>query len=186
MPAKVYSDQDANLAALKEAADLYGAFTPSNEVTNLTTFLEEAERKKEEMYGGGGQGGDERGISVSASEKAPAREYKPTKLGFEVVRGVTRGQYQGDIIKVDRAALIKGTVVTLEGLEVVVGRRVFIPNQANPEKVVVTLEVTRNQYFDIEKKYSAEVVKKIGYKSFEYKKGVNFSHTLQLKAGKAE
>jgi hypothetical protein len=179
----------ANLYALQEAADLYGAFKPSKTVTNLTEFLEEAERKKEEMYGGGGeggQGGGETGISVSPSEKAPAAEYKPTKLGFEVVRGVTRGQYQGDIIKVDRAALVKGTVVTLADVEVVVGKRVFIPNQSNPEKVVVPLEVTRNQYFDIEKKYGAEVVKKIGYKSFEYKKGVKFSYTLQLKAGKAE
>ena len=181
--------QKADLNALKEAADLYGAFTPSKEVTNLTTFLEEVEQKKEEIYGGGdpgGQGGDESVISVSASEKALDREYKPTKLGFEVVRGVTKGQYQGDIIKVDRAALIKGTMVTLEGVEVVVGKRVFIPNQANPEKVLVPLEVTRNQYFDIEKKYGVEVVKKIGYKSFEYKKGVKFSYTLQLNAGKAE
>jgi len=178
----------ANLHALQEAADLYGAFEPSNAVTNLTEFLEEAERKKEEIYGGGegGQGGGESGISVSPSEKAPAAEYKPTKLGFQVVSGVTRGQYKGAIIKVARQALIKGTVVTLADVEVVVGKRVFVPNQSNPEKVVVPLEVTRNQYFDIEKKYGAEVVKKIGYKSFEYKKGVKFSYTLKLKAGKAE
>src|SRR5262249_7800314 len=183
----------ASLPALKEAADLHGVFTPSKQVTNLTTFLEEAEQVKQQIYGGAGPGGQggadgggEGGISVSASEKAPGGEYKPTNLGFQVVRGVTRGQYQGDVIKVDRAALIKGTVVTLEGVEVVVGRRVFIPNQANPEKIVVPLEVSRNQYFDIEKKYGAEVVRKIGYRSFELKKGVKFSYTLQLKAGRAE
>jgi hypothetical protein len=179
----------ATLPALREAAALYGAFTPSKGVVNLTEFLEEAERVREEMYGGGSatdQGGGEAGISVAASEKSPAAKYKPTKLGFEVVSGVTRGVYKGDTIKVDRAANIKGTVVTLEGVEVVVRNRVFVPSEANPEKVVVDLEVTKDQYFNIEEKYGAEAVKKIGYKSFQYKKGVKFNYTLQLKSGKSE
>jgi hypothetical protein len=179
----------ATLPALKGAADLFGAFTPTKQVTNVTGFLEEAERVREEMQGGGvagAEGGGEGGISVFASEKAPAGEYKPTKLGFNVVSGVTRGVYKGDTIKVVRAANIKGTEVTLEGVEVVVQNRVLVPNEANPEKIVVDLEVTKDQYFNVEEKYGAEAVKKIGYKSFQYRKGVKFSYTLQLRTGRAE
>jgi hypothetical protein len=43
-----------------------------------------------------------------------------------------------------------------------------------------------NQCFAIESKYGADAVKKIGYKRFEYKQGVTFTHTLQLKASGVE
>jgi hypothetical protein len=178
--------KQASVPALKEAAAQFGAFTTSKEVTNLTAFLEEAERVKAEMYGAGGEGGGEGGISVAASEKRPAGDFKPTKLGFKIVSGVTRGVHQGDIIKIDREENIKGTAVTLKGVEVVVRKRVFVPNEANPEKIVVNLETTKDQYFNIEKEYGAEVVKKIGYPSFQTKKGFKLDYTLHLKAGKAE
>lgn len=184
----------ADLAAMKEAADLYPAFAPTGgekAVVNLTTFLEEAEQKKQEMYGGGGtggqgggEGGGEGGISVPASEKALEGEYK-LRFKFEVVAGVKSGQYVGHVIKVNTANSIKGTVVTLEDVEVVVKNRVFIPNERNPEKIEVSLEVTKDQHFDVEKRYGAEVVKKIGVRRFVAWKGRKFKYTLQLKAGRA-
>src|SRR5215204_1751571 len=69
--------QKANLAAMKEAADLYPALAGTKrvkeKVTNLTAFLEEVERVKEQMYGA-------RqillGISVAASEKDLTGNYK--------------------------------------------------------------------------------------------------------------
>lgn len=176
----------ADLRAMKDAAGLYGAFKPSKQVTNLTEFLAEAERTKEEMYEGGGEGaGGEGGIRVIVSAKAPGGVYKPTS-GFRVVGGVTTGKYQGDIIKIDRAATFRGTTVTLEGIEVMVGKRVFIPNQTHPEKIEVPLIVTKDQYFNIEQQFGADVVNKIGYKSFEYKKGLKLVCMLNLKSGQCE
>lgn len=179
----------ADLAALKEAADRYPVVQPGSHVTNLTAFLEEFERLKEEMYGSGGQGGGEggaAGISVSVSEKTVKGDYKPSKHKFEVVAGVKTGQYHGDIIRVDIAALINNTVVTLRNLEVAVGKRRFMPNERNPEKIEVPLKVTKEQDFDIERESGAEVVKKIGFKSYRRKQGSEFTYTLPLRAGKAE
>ena len=189
----------ARIEDLRQAADLYpvlSATTAGKDVINLTTFLERAEQVKAEMDAStgtdtqqDGQIGDrdgEGGISVLASKKATAGDYKPTNLGFQVVGGVTRGQYQGDVIRVDRAASIKGAVVTLEGVEVVIRKRELIPGPANPEKLVVRLEVTRDQVFDIESKYGSNTVRKIGYKRFQYKKGAQFSATLQLRSSAAD
>ncbi len=186
----------ARVEDLRQAADLYptlAATTTGKDVVNLTAFLERAAQVKAEMEAGtgaqprqDGQGDDgEGGISVSASKEATAGNYKPTRLGFEVVGGVTRGQYQGDVVKVDRAATIKGTVVTLEGVEVVVRKRELLPSPVHPDKLVIRLEVTRDQVFDIESEYGADVVRKIGYKRFQYKKGVQFSATLPLTSGAA-
>lgn len=175
----------ASLASLKEAAELYPAVQPGTHLTNLTAFLEEVERVKEEMSGSGGTGGGQDGageISVTASEKAVEANYKPTKHAWEVVGGVTRGQYQGHVIKVDVAASISNTVVTLDDVEVRVANRVSAPN----EGMVVHMEVTKDQYFDIEKKYGAETVKKIGHKSFRYKKGTKLRYTLQRTAEKVK
>lgn len=182
----------ADLAALKEAADLYpvlAATSTAKDVVNLTTFLEHAEQVKEEMRGGGGgQGSGEAGgqgsaggISISVSEKPVEANYKPSKHKFEVVAGVKAGQFQGHAIKVDVAATINNTVVTLDDVEVRVGSRDPVRN----ESMVVHLEVTKDQYFDIEKSHGAEAVKKIGFKSFRYQKGAKLQHTLQLKAEKA-
>jgi hypothetical protein len=128
--------------------------------------------------------GDEDVISVSASDDPSLRKYNPTRLGFKVVAGVERGQFTGQIIRVDRAALIKGKRVTLTGVEVVVRKRIFIPNRSSPEKVEVHLEVTRDQHFNIENAYGEEVVKAIGYKSFRYEKGDRFRHMLRLSGAK--
>ncbi len=181
----------ADLAAMKDAADLYQVLTPTGgekAVVNLTKFLEEAEQKKQEMYGGGGPGGQgggeggKVGINVPASEKPLEGDYK---LGFkfEVVAGVTSGQYAGRVIKVNIANSIKDTVVTLEDVEVFVKKRVFIPNERNPEKVEVHLEATKDQFFNIEEKHGAEVVKKIGVKRFRVGKGRKYQYMLPLKAG---
>ena len=181
--------QKADLAALKEAADLYGAFSPSTEVTNLTTFLEQAQEFKESLSGGGGGGrggagdgpGGAGGVRVPVSDKPVVAQYSPVKSKFEVVGGVTRRHYRGDVIKVDVAASIKGTIVTLEGVEVRVEKRLFTPNERNPERIEVHLEVTKEQYFEIEKKLGAEIVRKIGYKSFRFHDKAKLVYTLQLK-----
>jgi hypothetical protein len=170
--------QKASVTALREALELYPALSRSpKDVVNLTEFLERAEQVKQQMQGGGdgGSGGGGEGISVSASTQPKPGEYKPTKLGFTVVGGVTRGQYQGAIIKVDRGTSIKGVSVTLEGVEVRILKR-----RVSPKSIWVRLEVTKDQYFDIASKYGAEVVNKIGYLRFEIKRGVRFEHTLQL------
>lgn len=183
--------QKANLAAMKEAADMYPELVATKgitkKVTDLTGFLEEVERVKQEMYGdggsGGGEGGGAEGIQVSASEKDLSGDYK-LKFRFQVVGGVGRRDYVGNVIRVDFADLIRGTPVTLEGVEVVVRKRVFIPNERNPEKVEVHLEATKDQYFDVEKKYGTKFVDKIGVKRFKVNKGSKKRYTLQLGAGK--
>ena len=186
--------KQADLAALKEAADMYTVLSSSKitkKVTNLTGFLEEVERVKQQMYGGGGprgqgpggEGDGEGGISIPASEKELARDF-PETFRFQVIGGVKRGQYLGDVIKVDIAKSIKGTPVTLEGVEMVVKRRVLKPNARNPETAEVHLETTKDQYFSVEK-YGPELVNKIG-PSFKSEKQSKYRYTLQLKAGKPE
>ena len=173
----------ANLAALKEAADMHTAMPPGRDVVNLTTFLEEVERVKQEMYGvgPGGQGG-EAGIQIPAAEKELPGAYN-LKFKFQVVGGVKAGDYHGAVINVDFADMIKGTLVTLDDVEVVVRKRVFIPNERNPEKIEVGLEVTKDQYFDVEKKYGTAFVDKIGVKRFKVSKGNKKRYTLQLRTG---
>jgi hypothetical protein len=179
----------ATVAALKDAADLHTVLSSSSsakEVMNLTTFLAEVERVKNELYGGEGAGGGEggkEGIQVSAAEKEIAGDYA-LKFRFQVVGGVGRKHYVGSVIKVDFGDVIRGTPVTLEGVEVIVRKRVFNPNERNPEKVEVHLEATRDQYFDVEKKYGTKFVDKIGVKRFKVNKGSKKRYTLQLGAGK--
>jgi hypothetical protein len=184
----------ADVKAMREAADLkdvLSATTTGKDVVNLTTFLERAEEVKQQMAGGGqegqsaqaGQGGTGDGISVAASKAATPGNFKPTGLGFTVVNGLTRGQFQGDVIKVDRAANINGIAVTLEAVEVRIVKRQMLPNTTRPEKIVVYLETTHEQVFDVASKYGADAVKKIGYRSFQIKKGSTFQHTLQLTPG---
>ena len=184
----------ARVDALRQAADLYpvlAATAVGKDVVNLTAFLERAEQVQAEMaassqdqHGGlDGHPGDESGISVSATKNAATGAFKPTRLGFQVVAGVARGNYKDDVIRVNQAASIKGTLVTLQAVEVVVRKREFLPNPTHPEKMVVRLEVTRDQVFDIEATHGVEAVKKIGYRRFEYKKGVQFSATVALGAG---
>ena len=166
----------ATVAALKDAADLHTVLSSSSsakEIMNLTTFLAEVERVKNDLYGGEGAGGGEggkEGIQVSAAEKEIAGDYA-LKFRFQVVGGVGRKDYVGSVIKVDFGDVIRGTPVTLEGVEVIVRKRVFIPNERNPEKVEVHLEATNSQYFDVEKKYGTKFVDKIGVKRFKVGKG---------------
>lgn len=122
---------------------------------------------------------------MAVSAKAPGGAYKPTG-GFRTVGGVTTGKYQDDTLHIDRAATFRGTTVTLEGIEVKVGKRVFLPNPAHPEKIEITMTVTKDQYFNIEQQFGADVVNKIGYKSFEYKKGLKLICMLNLKSGQCE
>jgi hypothetical protein len=184
----------ADVKAMQEAADLHDALsatTTGKDVVNLTTFLERAEEVKQQMAGGRqdgpsaqkGQGGDGEGISVAASKPTTPGNFKPTGLGFTVVDGLSRGQFQGDVIKVDRAANINGILVTLEGVEVRIVKRQMLPNTTRPEKIIVYLETTHEQFFDVASKYGADAVKKIGYRSFQIKKGSKFNHTLQLTPG---
>jgi hypothetical protein len=180
----------ASLASLREAAEMFPALaatTSGKDVVKLSTLIQRVEEVKQQMAGSGGRGsgdgsGDGEGISVSASQESAGGQFKPTNFGFEVVGGLAREQYAGDVIKVDRAASIRGIVVTLEKVEVRIESRQLLPNSANPDKIVFGLTVTSNQYFDIEKKYGQEAVNKIGYKRFEYQKGVKFKATLQLKS----
>jgi hypothetical protein len=174
----------ADLAALREAADMHTAMPPGGDVVNLTTFLEEVERVKQQMYGvgPGGQGG-QAGIQIPAAEKDLPGAYN-LSFKFQVVGGVNAGDYQGAVINVDFADMIKGTLVTLEDVEVVVRKRVFIPNERNPERMEVDLEVTKDQYFDVEQKYGTAFVDKIRVKRFRVSKGNKKRYTLQLRAGK--
>ena len=171
----------ASVPALREALELYPALagTPKD-VVNLTNFLERAEEVKQQMAGAGGgqaagEGGGE-GISVSASKESKPGQFKPVH-GFRIVAGVGRGQFQGDIIKVDRAATIKGVTVTLENIEVRIANRLQLHG---PERMVFELESTKDQYFDVASKYGADVVNKIGYVRFEVKRGIKFKYTLPL------
>jgi hypothetical protein len=182
----------ASLASLREAAEMFpvlAATTSGKDVVKLSTLIERVEELKQQMAGSGGQGsgggdgsGDAEGISVTASKEKGTGDFKKKGFGFKVVAGVTRGQYPGDIIKVDKAATIRGIVVTLKGIEVRVVTRQLLPTAINPDRMVVVMKVTTEQVVDIEKEYGMEAVKKIGYKRFRLEKGATFDHTLQLKS----
>jgi hypothetical protein len=176
----------ASLPALKEAAELHGAFTPSKEVINLTAFLEEAERVKQQMYGAGGagagEGAGEVGISVGPSKKPVMETGRPSRHKWDVVRGLSRGQFRGDVIKIDLAASINGVLVTLENVEVAITNRVVLPS-----KIVFDLKVTKEQTHDFSEKYDSGTLKKIGFAWHRYRAGDKLApYTLQLKGGEAE
>ncbi len=177
----------ADVGDLKEAAALDPVLKQSRDVTNLTSFLDEAKQMKERMYGSdtiadqhgsAGEGGAT--IDVASSSTPVGTQYKPTKRRWEVVAGVTKGQYPGAIINVAVSSSIKGAVVTLRDVEVKVRKRQFLPNARRAKQMKVSLVVTREQYFDIAEQYGAAIVNQIGYKSFRYKAKTPLEASLDL------
>ena len=176
----------ADLNAMKEAADLYPAFVPTEgkkAVINLTTFLEEAGQVKQQMYGGGGPGGEgggEVGISVGPSQRPVEGSGRPSPHRWEIVSGIGRGQFKGAVIKVDLAASINGVTVKLENVEVVITNRALLPNK----KWVFDLEITKDQAHDFSQKYDTATLKRIGFAWHRYKAGTKLApYTLQLNGG---
>jgi len=140
------------------------------------------------MYSGGGAGDGQGGadeIGIFPSRKAIAGDYKPVNVAFKVVAGVKRGQYKGDVFRINVAVTRKRTVVIFNDIEVVVGKRHFIPNERNPEKIQFRLRATNNQDFNIEQQGGRDAVNKFGLEKVRLYKNTEFSYTLQLKAGKA-
>jgi hypothetical protein len=183
----------ADVKAMHQAVELKDALsatTKGRDVVNLTTFLERAEDVKQQMAGGqggqgaqSGQGGADEGVTLAASTSKTTGHFKPTGLRFVVTSGLTTGKYPGDIVTVDRTATIKGVTVTLEKVEARIVKRQLLPNASRPETIVVFMESTREQVFDVKEKYGQDVVNKISYDSFQIKKGSKFQHTLQLPSG---
>jgi hypothetical protein len=175
--------QKADLTALKEAANLQAAMPKGSNVVNLTAFLEEAEKVKEAMYGGGaggeGDGGGGEGVIVGPAGQDIPGDYK-RRFTFKVVGGFKRGDYQGAVIKVDVADTIKGVPITLENVEVQVKRRRLLPSASNPNRIEADLQATKAQVFDIEAKYGAATVGKIGVKRLRVNKGRIYHYTLNL------